>query len=99
MKKSYLVAFDGSRWSQEALQKATEWAKANDASLTVLSVIEPVSSYAGLIGEAGVDWTGSPVGEHATEIQKHFKDAGQDILNQAEELLKDSGVTYIIVYA
>ncbi len=94
MKQSFLVAFDGSNWSREALRKAITWARLNDASLTVLSVVEPVTSFAGLVGESRVDWSEGSVQDLTHDIQDQFNEWGQAILAQAEEILESSGVTF-----
>lgn len=92
----YLVAYDGSEWSKEALKRAASMSVHPDATLTILTVAEPTAtfSYAGLTGDGIVDWHGESVPELQKQFKEHVESLGKKLLAQAEELVRDSGANY-----
>lgn len=80
MYKEILVTLDGSKLAEAAIPHARELAKAFDADITLLSIIEPIgiSPQPGVVG---------PVVSVAMNIEEEVENTGQyleDIANQLE---------------
>ncbi len=76
--KRILVCFDGSEWSQRALNEAINLAQKFDSHITVLSVIPKVCFL-----EVGVD---------CATVEAIFKAEMEGNLNRARQILEEKGV-------
>ncbi len=76
--KRILVCFDGSEWSQKALNEAINLAQKFDSHITVLSVIPKVCFL-----EVGID---------CATVESIFKAEIEGNLNRARQILEEKGV-------
>lgn len=92
----YLVAYDGSVWSQKALQQAITLAQGQQISITVLAVAEPlpIFSYSGILDGSSHEWQDKSIPELQEQVKEHCRKRGQLLLEQAEQQLKQGHVPY-----
>lgn len=92
----YLVAYDGSTWSQEALKKAIELSAGLNTSITVLVVAEPlpIFSYTGIVDGTSQEWQDKSIPELQEQIKEHCRKRGQLLLEQAEKQLQASTIAH-----
>lgn len=87
----FLVAIDGSSASHMALQTAINLAKPAAASISVVTILEPLRDYyPELILPTGdwVSWQAHP----NPELEKATLEKGRSLLQEAENTCKNSGV-------
>jgi len=88
----FLVAIDGSEASYKALQAAINLAKPAAASISIVTILEPLRDYyPELIMPTGdwVSWQAHP----NPELEKIFIEKGRSLLEQAEKTCKEADIT------
>jgi nucleotide-binding universal stress UspA family protein len=86
-----LVALDGSKASAHALDKALGLSHSDTTEITLLTVIEPLTSYIPEIMMPTGDWVGWR-GLPDVELERKLLAAGQNILDQAEALCLEKNI-------
>ncbi|MEE3716220.1 universal stress protein [Tumidithrix elongata RA019] len=80
----FLIAIDGSKASERALEKGLSLAAPTQSLVVLLTVVEPLSSYIPEVMMPTGDWVGLR-GFPDIELEKKILAAGQVILQKAEE--------------
>jgi len=88
----FLVAVDGSQAGEHALAKALLLAAPLKAEIVLLTVVEPLSSYVPEVMMPTGDWVGWR-GLPDIELERKILNAGQNLLQKAEDTFKESGLT------
>ena len=87
----FLVAIDGSKASEHALAKAMTLATPLKAEIVLLTVVEPLSSYVPEVMLPTGDWVGWR-GLPDIELERKILNAGQALLQKAQDICQDSQV-------
>ena len=78
-----LLAIDGSKFSQSAIQAVMAQANPKDSALRVVHVVEPIPEYAD-----SLSWG---YGLQSTEVLQEEREQGQGLVARAAQQLRDAG--------
>lgn len=88
----FLVAIDSSEIHQTVIQKILGLVAPSQAEVVIMTAIEPMSSYYSKVILPTGDWVGWQ-GVADVELEKKLMESGRTLLNEAEKIFKEAGVT------
>lgn len=88
----FLIAIDGSQVSQKAVEKALSLAVPTQAQVVLLTVVEPISSYAPQLMMPTGDWVGWQGTTPDIEMEKTIMAAGRSLLEKNESICQAAGI-------
>jgi nucleotide-binding universal stress UspA family protein len=92
MFRNVLVGYDGSPHAERALDEAIEIARADRSALTVMSVVPPVTPFAGI---GTLAYGGAAVARVEAELEREFE---QYLVDAVERVPDDIPVTRILAH-